>query len=144
MSTTSSSLLSLLSEPILTGGLLLAYNTFTGSGVTEASLMDAAYLAAANLVANVITNLFFASSSTLTTIFGTTANTTMIEQSFVIPILTSIMYVYAYDTYYKQTYNVSTNRTTNMSYIVSFITTAISDMYSGSIYSLLTTSFPSL
>jgi len=141
---TSSSLLSLLSEPLLTGGLLLLYDTFSGNGVTQASLMDAAYLSAANLVANVLTNLFFASSSTLTTIFGTTANTTTIEQSFVIPILTSIMYVYAYENYYKQTYNVSTNRTTNMSYIVSFITTAISDMYSGSVYGLLTTTFPSL
>jgi len=141
---TSSSLLSLLSEPLLTGALLLTYNTFTGSGVTQQSLMDAAYLSAANLVANVLNNLFFASSSTLTTLFGTTANTTMIEQSFIIPILTSIMYVYAYDHYYRQTYNLSGNRTSNMSYIISFITTAISDMYAGSIFSLLTTTFPSL
>jgi len=139
MSTTSSSLLTLLTEPAINGGLLLLYNALIGGGVNQASMIDAAYLAGSNLVANTLVTLFFTPSSTLSTIFGTQANTTMIENAIITPLLTSIMYSYAYDKYYKSSYNLSTNRSTNMSYIISFIVTYISNVYSSSIYTLLTT-----
>jgi len=140
MTTTSSTLLSMLAEPLLAGGLLLGYNAFLGSGVNTASLMDATYLAASDWISNTLTTLFFTPSSTLSTIFGTQANATYIESNFIVPILTSLLYTYAYDNYYKSQFNVVTNRTTNYSYIVSFAASFISSLYSGSIYNLLTTS----
>jgi len=139
MSTNSStSVLSMLTEPALTGGFLLIYNAFMGQGVNKASLIDAAYLAVANLFSNTLVTLFFTPSSTLSTIFGTQQNAQMLEQSIIVPVLTSLMYSYAYDNYYRKTYNQVTNRTNNMNYILSFASTWVSNAYSGSIYSLLT------
>jgi len=140
MSTTSTSILSMLTEPAFTGGLLLAYNAFMGQGVTRASLTDAAYLAVANLFSNTLVTLFFSPSSTVSTIFGTQQNAQMIEQTIIVPVLTSLMYSYAYDNYYRKTYNQVTNRTNNTNYILSFASSWVSNAYSGSIYSLLTMS----
>jgi hypothetical protein len=139
MTTTSSSLLSMLVEPAFTGGTLLLYEALMGNGITNATLTDALYLGGSNLVANTLTSLFFTPSSTISTIFGTQANTTMIEQNIIVPLLTSIMYTYTYNTYYKQTYNLSTNRSTNMAYVLSFVASFVSGLYSNSIYTLFTT-----
>jgi len=140
MTTNSSSLLSMLVEPAFTGASLLIYEALMGNGITNATITDALYLSGSNLVANTLTTLFFTPSSTISTIFGTQANTTMIEQNIIVPLLTSIMYTYAYNTYYKQSYNLSTNRSTNMAYVLSFVASFISGLYSSSIYTLFTTS----
>jgi len=134
-STSSSTVLSRLSGPVLSGGLLLAYDAFT-QGLSQSAWFDAAYLAGANLASNVLTQTFFNAGSIGTNLFGT--NATMIENNIVSPVLCALIYNYLYESMYKQQFNLSSNRTQNMNYVISFIISAVSIIYSGSIYALLT------
>jgi len=134
---TSTTTLSLLTEPMLAGGLLLLYNAVTGSGISQETITDAVYLAASDLASNVIANLFF-SSSTTSSLFGT--STAMIESNFIVPILSSMMYSCAYDNYYRKSFNSSGNRSSNMNYLISFAAAYVASAYETPLYSFLTTS----
>lgn len=135
-SSTSTNYLSMLTQPLIAGGLLLIYNALIDSkGLGMANLIDCAYLSGSVLASNTIVNLLIPQSSSL---FGSTTNTQMIENYIINPGLSSFIYNYLFDNYYRNQYNLANNRTGNMNYLVSFGASFASEYFESPILSLLT------
>jgi len=114
---------------------MLLYNIFIDgeSPTSKRALMDSLYIGGSTLASNVLVETFVPAAST---VFG--SNTTSLTQYVVEPVMSSIIYGYLYNNFFRQQFNTVTNRNGNMNMFISAAIDLITQYFQPTLTALFT------
>ena len=121
---------------VSSGLVMFVYDMVTGLDNGK-SMYDALVFGGSSGLIDILVNNFFTPKA----ILGLSSNpqtNTMVNSYLVKPLLTTLLYSYLYDTWYRQKYsnNAYDLRSQNTNYMVAYVLKVVSDMVTNPLYSL--------